>query len=47
MITYDDCDYIRDLFKNFNIDTFTNVYGMRNVTKNGKMHEGELLIKNF
>jgi DNA adenine methylase len=47
MITYDDCDYIRDLYKDFNIDTFTNVYGMRNVVKDAKMHEGELLIKNF
>ena len=47
MITYDDCEYIRELFKDFNVDTFTNVYGMRNVVKDAKMHEGELLIKNF
>ena len=46
MITYDDCDYIRDLYKDYNIFPFEFSYGMRNVGK-GNLKGKELLISNY
>ena len=46
LMTYDDCDYIRDLYKDYNIFPFEFSYGMRNVGK-GNMKGKELLISNY
>lgn len=45
-MTYDDCDYIRDLYKDYNIFPFEFSYGMRNAGK-GNMKGKELLISNY
>lgn len=47
MITYDDCEYIRDLYKDFNIRPFEFSYGMRNVTEDADMKGKELIITNY
>lgn len=47
MITYDDCQYIRDLFRGYEITPFDIVYGMRNVTKGAVMHTNEIMITNY
>ena len=47
MITYDNCDYIKDMYKNFNIIPFEFAYGMRNVTANAEMTGKEILITNY
>ena len=47
MITYDDCDYIRGLYKDFEIIPFELMYGMRNVTKNATMKGNEIVILNY
>lgn len=47
MITYDNCDYIRDKYKDYNIIPFEFAYGMRNVTKGGEMTGKEILITNY
>lgn len=47
MITYDDCPYIRDLYKDYNIIPFGLMYGMRNVTKDAAMKGNEILIMNY
>ncbi len=47
LITYDNSDYIRDLFSFANIRTWNITYGMRNVTKNSKQQEQELFIANY
>lgn len=47
MLTYDDCDYIRELYKDYNITPFSIMYGMKNVTHNAKMKGNEILITNF
>ena len=46
LMTYDDCDYIRDLYKDYNIFPFEFSYGMRNAGK-GNMKGKELLISNY
>lgn len=47
MITYDDCQYIRDLYKEYKIIPFEIMYGMRNVTKNAEMKGNEIIICNY
>lgn len=48
LITYDDCEYIRDLFSFANIVSWDLKYGMRNVSNGESNQVGkELLIANF
>jgi len=47
MITYDDCEYTRELFKDYQITPFELMYGMRNVTKGNEMKGKEILITNY
>ena len=47
LITYDNCEYIRDLFSFANIFTWELTYGMRNVTDNSKQKEKEIFISNY
>ena len=47
LITYDDCDYIKDLFSFANIKTWDLTYGMRNVTKESNRMGKELFISNY
>ena len=47
MITYDDCDYIKNLYKDYNIKPFEITYGMRNVRKEAQMNENEIMIMNY
>lgn len=47
MITYDDCDYIRELFCDYYITPFELVYGMRNVSEGKNMKGNEILITNY
>lgn len=47
LITYDDCDYIRNLYKDYTIIPFELMYGMRNVTKNAEMKGNEIIIANY
>lgn len=47
LITYDDCEYIRDLFSFANIFPWNLTYGMRNVTENSSQKGNELFISNY
>lgn len=47
LITYDDCDYIRELFKGFDIESISFSYGMKNVSKSSSMKGNEIIIKNY
>lgn len=47
LITYDDSEYIRELFSFANISTWDLTYGMRNVNKNGNQIGKELFISNY
>lgn len=47
MITYDDCPYIRNLYKDFEIIPFGLVYGMKNVSRDAEMKGKEVLILNY
>jgi DNA adenine methylase len=47
MITYDDCEYTRELFKDYQITPFELMYGMRNVSKGNEMKGKEILITNY
>lgn len=47
LITYDNCEYIRDLFSFANIFTLELTYGMRNVTENSEQKEKEIVISNY
>lgn len=47
LITYDDSDYVRDLFSFANITPWELVYGMRNVTKDSDQNGKELFISNY
>lgn len=47
LITYDDCEYIRDLFSFANIFDYDLKYGMRNVTSNSNQNGKELFISNY
>ncbi len=47
LITYDDCDYIRELFSFTSVIPWNLTYGMRNVTKSSDQKGNELFISNF
>ncbi len=47
LITYDDCEYIRNLFSFANITPWNLTYGMRNVSKNSTQKGNELFIANY
>ena len=47
LMTYDDSEYIRELYKDFNIKEFELMYGMRNVSKNADMKGREIFIFNY
>lgn len=47
LITYDNCDYIKDLFSFANIKEWSPVYGMRNVTKDSKQQGKEIFVSNY
>lgn len=47
LITYDDCEYIRDLFSFANIIPWDLTYGMRNVTAHSDQKGKELFISNY
>jgi len=47
LITYDDSDYIRDLFSFANIMPWSLTYGMRNITENSDQTGKELFISNY
>jgi len=47
LITYDDSNYIRNLFSFANIRTWDLTYGMRNVTKDSNQLGKELFISNY
>jgi len=47
LITYDNCEYIRELFSFANIFTWELTYGMRNVTEKSKQKEKEIFISNY
>lgn len=47
MITYDNCEYIRDLYKDYNIIPHEFAYGMRNAVKGNDMTGKEILITNY
>ncbi len=47
LITYDNCEYIKDLFSFANIEEWNLTYGMRNVNKGGSQVGKELFISNY
>jgi len=47
LITYDDSDYIRDLFSFASIIPWNLTYGMRNITENSDQTGKELFISNY
>jgi len=47
LITYDDSEYIRELFSFANIIPWDLTYGMRNVTKGSNQKGKELFISNY
>jgi len=47
LITYDDSDYIRNLFSFAHITPWNLTYGMRNVTENSDQKGKELFISNY
>ena len=47
LITYDDCEYIRDLFSFANVIPWNLTYGMRNVNENSDQNGKEIFISNY
>jgi DNA adenine methylase len=47
LITYDDSEYIRNLFSFANIQPWNLTYGMRNITENSDQKGKELFISNY
>ena len=47
LITYDNSEYIKELFSFANIEEWNLTYGMRNVNKNGSQVGKELFISNY
>ena len=47
LITYDDSEYIRNLFSFANIIPWNLTYGMRNITENSDQNGKELFISNY
>lgn len=47
MITYDDCDFVREHYKDYDITPFSLMYGMRNTGKDPDMRGMEVIITNY
>lgn len=47
LITYDDCEFVREQFKNFTITEFENSYSMTNTGGNKCKKGKEIIIKNY
>ena len=47
LMTYDDCSYIRELYKDYNVMEFEFAYGMRNAGGGTDMKGKELIISNY
>jgi DNA adenine methylase len=47
LITYDNSDYIKNLFSFANVFSWNLTYGMRNVNGRGKQIEEEIFISNY
>jgi len=47
LITYDDCEYIRDLYSFTNVTPWELTYGMRNVTQGTTQTGNEVFISNY
>lgn len=47
LMTYDDCDYIRELYKDFNIKEYELIYGMNNVGNKTGLKGKEIFISNY
>jgi len=47
LVTYDESEYVRDLFSFAHINEWNLTYGMRNVNKNGDQNGKELFISNY
>lgn len=47
LLTYDDSDYVKDLFSFANITPWESVYGMRNVAETSDQKGRELFISNY
>jgi DNA adenine methylase len=47
LLTYDDSDYVRNLFAFAEITPWELVYGMRNVTENSNQKGKELFVSNY
>lgn len=47
LMTYDDCEYIRNLYSFANISSWDLMYGMRNVNKNSDQLGKEIFISNY
>lgn len=47
LLTYDNCDYIKDLFSFANISEWNLMYGMRNQTENSEQLGKEIFIANY
>jgi DNA adenine methylase len=47
LITYDDNEYVRDLFSLANVTPWDLTYGMRNVTEYSDQKGKELFISNY
>jgi DNA adenine methylase len=47
LITYDDCEYIRNIFSFAYITSWTLTYGMRNITNSSNQNGKELFISNY
>lgn len=46
-MTYDDCEYIRELYKDFNIKEYELMYGMNNVGNKTGLKGNEIFISNY
>lgn len=47
LMTYDDCEYIRELYRDYNISSLEFAYGMRNAGGGSDMVGKELIISNY
>lgn len=47
LLTYDDCEFVREKYKCFYIKTWTAQYGMKNAKKGGIQEGNELFIANY
>ena len=47
LMTYDDCEYIRELYKDFTIEPFVIKYGMRNWAGSNDLDGKEITIRNY